>query len=257
MSCPIDLLTTLAQAPAWVRTLLSWFALLWAIATATTLFLRAVPPERFDRLEAAWPAGGKFFRALRKLGTDWVPFLRELGGMVLAVIKALGKGGGGAAVVILVLAGTLAHQGCSGSAVDRQATVAHTSATIWSGAGEPALVRAFEGDQRKALDEVCPDRCDFTTANNAVERVRARWAPFWALTEQVRGDHDAWRTQLAACRRALPDGGTCNPRIDVLAGLFYERFGQWRCTLRALGHADLDKFPGTPTCNGANDGGRE
>jgi len=57
-----------------------WPVLVWAwgICTALTLAMRAIPEEPFVRFEAAYPRLGKAARAVRKFGTDLVPFVRSV-----------------------------------------------------------------------------------------------------------------------------------------------------------------------------------
>lgn len=50
----------------------------WSVATAVTAALRLVPEERFVAIEKDYPRFGHFLRALRKLGSDLVPFFGEL-----------------------------------------------------------------------------------------------------------------------------------------------------------------------------------
>lgn len=74
----MDLIALLASAPPWVRYLASVLALVWALATAITNALRAVPEERYVAVERAWPRLGQLLRAARKFGTDVWPFLVAL-----------------------------------------------------------------------------------------------------------------------------------------------------------------------------------
>lgn len=81
----MDLVQLLAAAPAWVRALVSVLAVLWALATAVTNALRAVPEARFAALEQSFPRLGHFLRAGRKIGSDLLPFVSALAAAMLGL----------------------------------------------------------------------------------------------------------------------------------------------------------------------------
>lgn len=238
----LDLVSLIVHAPRWVRFAVSAIMALWTFATTLTLALRLVPEATFAKMEAASPRLGHFFRAWRKFGTDVLPFFKEL---AKAVIKTKLPPSVTALVFVVPLLG------CSGGPVRVQADIAHQAAQAWNQVGRPTLVRAFEEDQRAALDRVCPAvaaPCPSQPMRDAVQTVRARWAPLWDSLEAVRVAHDLWRVELESCRRAPDAGAACLPDVQRLGASFVARTGTWRCLLRVIGHPELDSFPGQPQC---------
>jgi len=155
----------------------------------------------------------------------------------------------GAALLIGAVA--LCTTGCPMSAVQQQATVADVAAHTFNRA-LPVVVDAYEADVRGAIDRAC---CDRAAMEAAAARTQARWLPVRAAWEATRVAHDAWRVELERCRH-LADGGACGPTLPGLLANFTDRITAARCAVRALGHPELDVFPGTPACPApATDGG--
>lgn len=142
---------------------------------------------------------------------------------------------------------------CAGTAVQRQANVAHETARAFNTVLLPSLEHGYEYEQRHALDRECPGFCAADVAAAAVAPVRTTWAPIWLQVEEVRLDHETWRTELELCRKEA-DAGVCLPRLLALVHRFEGRLNGLRCTLRAAGKTSLDVLPGTPNCE-VRDGG--
>jgi hypothetical protein len=69
----MDLITLLASAPPWVRSVVAVLTTVWMVATVITNALRFVPEERFVAIERVSPRLGQLLRAARKIGTDVMP----------------------------------------------------------------------------------------------------------------------------------------------------------------------------------------
>ena len=110
-----DLILLLARAPRWVHIVVSVLMALWSFATTLTLALRLVPESAFQRLESASPGLCHFFRSMRKLGTDLLPFLKELAlafVQVLLRVRAGVKPPAPPAALVLLALGAAASAGC-------------------------------------------------------------------------------------------------------------------------------------------------
>lgn len=240
--------------------------LLWSyvvrVSVACTLLalaMRRIPEARFVALEDAYPRFGHAARAVRKLAFDVEPFVREVvlflrGAPMIEstrpsqrVTRPPTETGGALLVLVGVCLAGVVAKGCAPSHVQVQATAASEIATAWNRVARPALVAAFEADQRAAVDRVCPaGPCPRGPVAAAAEGVRTRWAGVWAAAEAARAAHDLWRTELEACRRA-PDAG-CADNAQILGLAFAGAVVRWRCDVRELGHPELDTLPGAATC---------
>lgn len=153
----------------------------------------------------------------------------------------------GAAVVILFAA-------CDSTGIRRQAQVADGIARSFNTVARPTLVQSYEASCRAAIEASCPnppcERAAMTAAFNACD---ARWQYAFIAYESARYAHDAWRATLMRCQ-GTPDGGTCTVDLQRDAAEFLRTADNYRCVVRALGHAELDPIPGTPNCE-AFDGG--
>lgn len=148
---------------------------------------------------------------------------------------------------------TIAMDGCSVSAVKQQSEIAHQAARAWNGVARPALVAEYEREAVEEIINACPrPPCARTSMVASLHRVQARWVPVWAALESVRVAHDVWRGELERCRSTSTP---CDPStLNRYAGAFVTHLASWRCSMRAIGHAELDPVPGQLTCGG-RDGG--
>ena len=71
------ILGLLLQHP-YVRLTLGVILDFWAACTIFSAAMRAVPEERFVAFERAYPRAGQLARAVRKFGTDFIPFVQSI-----------------------------------------------------------------------------------------------------------------------------------------------------------------------------------
>lgn len=132
--------------------------------------------------------------------------------------------------------------GCGPSAVHTQALAAHALARTWNGVVIPGIEAAYRNDQRNALDAACPVSCSEEVSGPALQRVRARWANFWAASEVLRLVHDAYREELARCQERSATVETCGASFDLVLVRFGESVPALRCAIRETGHIELDPW---------------
>lgn len=154
---------------------------------------------------------------------------------------------------LLALALACAVAACSASSVRTQAQIAHTTATalnrvlpVWLAEADAASVRA--GRAACDPDAGAPRDCR-ALAYAAQDAERARWRRVAVAWDVAAASHDSWRVTLERCRAAHSD--TCAPGLDAAAE-YVRAVGTWRCAVRAIGHAEWDPLPGSPSCG---DGG--
>lgn len=150
--------------------------------------------------------------------------------LVLSVLLAL-------AAVAFCLIG----EGCGDAAVRRQVQAAEIKARLFN-AALPLWINAYEDECSGAIDNAPP-----AEAQAALHRCVAKWSRVKLAWESMRVAHNAWRRGLEQCRRT-GSNTRCTTLTVEHAQVFLRAVDDWRCVVRRAGHAELDKFPGSPDC---------
>lgn len=170
-----------------------------------------------------------------------------------------GRGGGGLAVLLFAAAALFAGvtmlmvEGCTATGVRTQA---HTADTIARTLNRVAPVWIDEVERRalEAAMRLCPadaGSCDRDAMVAAADEEFDRYRPVAIAWDTAQVLHGVWRSTLRRCQDRGDD--VCRPGEDA-ALQFVLAAQRWRCAVRALGRADLDPLPGTPTCNAPDAG---
>jgi hypothetical protein len=249
----------LAHPEAALTAVVAFLLVLWKRVPAET---RAAIEQRHPRLVNAVRVGYALFpdlvkaaaaaRAVKtgtpKTPPDLPPVLDPAKGEILPRSSA-------PPLAVLLLAALSLGGGlhaCSGTAIQRQAAVAHVTAQTANRALE-VVVAEYDRAGSAALRAAC---CDRQAMRDALTTHRARWRPVIVAWDIARVAHDAWAIELEACRAGMdagPDAGSCGPSLGQLASRALSTFTALRCALRAVG-PDLDPIPGALAC-AAPDGG--
>lgn len=150
----------------------------------------------------------------------------------------------------------IALAACSSGQVARAATVAEGFSAAYNRAG-PLLVAQYDRECRGVIDRQAEQGATREQALVAFDDCKARWLRVRTAFGTIRRLHDAWVTQLDACRAR--DGGACGGTLAELQSEFNAGFVEYRCAVRAAGRPDLDPYPGELECAPARagDGGRD
>jgi hypothetical protein len=133
----------------------------------------------------------------------------------------------------------LVLDGCSGTAVQRQARALDVTARTINAAVPLVLV-----EYRRAQMDLVRAHCgpadagpcrDPVSARREVDALRARWAPVWLAYAGLRATQDAYATQLEACQAS--DAG-CAPSLGTLGSALLRHQLALRCALVAVGVPD-------------------
>lgn len=159
-----------------------------------------------------------------------------------------------AAFVALLVLAVLPVASCSSSQVHVESVTVDAIARA-ARAAQPQVLAEYEREGHAAITSAC---CSQAAMEAALAGVDRRWSVVIASWELTRVAGNRLRDLLMACQTdpSALDGGICTmPGFAEASADFMADLTDARCSLRAIGRADLDHVPGGPPACPLPDGG--